>query len=109
MTPMTPHPSTGPIPPDEFKKLADAPFGAALKTIRKFDPLYGLPPGEKIKWRVTFEREITQEGEAYVMAASKEEAEKLADEIPESKICWDDDLDGQSNISDFTVEPARVP
>jgi hypothetical protein len=61
-------PVTGPLTRDELKTLAAAPVGAALRAIRKHDPLYGYPPGTKINWLATFVRE--QEGYAYVKAAS---------------------------------------
>lgn len=98
---MTQHdPISGPMPREEFQKLVDAPYGAALTEIRKYDPLYGRKPGEKIKWRVTLEREIAEVGTAYIEAETKEDAEKLADKLTEAQIDWEaecswsTDLDG---------------
>lgn len=82
-------PVTGPIPREEFKKLVDAPYGEALRRIRKHDPLYGRPPGEKFKWACTFTREVTEEGVGYVMAESEEEAEEMAGKLKESDLHWD--------------------
>lgn len=81
--------ATGPIPRDEFASLVSAPYGAAEKAIRKYDPLWGRKPGEKLKWRVKFTREVTEVGYATVEAESEKEAEELADKISDASISWD--------------------
>jgi hypothetical protein len=80
-------PVTGPLTRDELKTLAAAPVGAALRAIRKHDPLYGYPPGTKINWLAIFVRE--QEGYAYVRATSLEEAKAAANAIKHDQIEWD--------------------
>lgn len=96
-------PVTGPLSRDELKALADAPAGAALKAIRKFDPLYGLPEGTKVDWQVTATREA--EGYAIIKAASKEEAQKLAKALKTSDFEWDDSnwCDNDHDIVDVGV------
>ncbi len=72
--------SLGPLSQEEFKALVEAPYGAAKLAIQKHDPLWGRDepdPGEKRKWRVTVEAE------------TEEEAEELAQAIPDSQINWD--------------------
>jgi len=83
-------PVSGPVPRDVLKSLVDAPFGAALKTIRKYDPLYGRVEGETIKWRVRFERELIETGSAVVDASSEKEAMEIAGLLDEGDVNWDD-------------------
>lgn len=96
--------ATGPIPREEFMALVSAPFGAAEKAIRKYDPLWGRKEGEKIKWRVTFTRTVRETGYSTVEAADQKEAEKLADDIPDNKIDWDH-FGGDSDIDSLEVAP----
>lgn len=91
----------GPLSDDEIAALSVCPFGEAKKIIRKHDPLYGLEPGQKIKWAVKLTRTVEEEGYATVEAASKEQAEKLANNLKDTDIdwhanCWGDDGDIQS-------------
>lgn len=79
-------PVTGPLSREELRKLANAPFGTAIKEIRKFDPMYGRAPGEKIEWKVICKSNM--EGRAYVKAASKKEAEALADKLGCNDVDW---------------------
>lgn len=81
------NPVSGKMPIEEFRKLKDAPYGAAIKTIRKYDPCWGVKPGEKIKWTVTATARIY--GDATVEACSQEEAVKLADALPDNAFDWD--------------------
>lgn len=90
----------GPIPRDEFMKLVEAPFGEAIKRIRKWDPLYGRAKGEKIKWKVECRGELY--GTAYVEAATQEEADKLADDLDCGAVDWGD---GSSDFEIDSVEP----
>jgi hypothetical protein len=80
-------PSTGPITREQFKRIVDAPFGAAGEMIRKYDPLWGLKPGEKMEWEVTVQR--MQQGTVIVKAATEEEAQNMAGEVNESDVNWD--------------------
>lgn len=96
--------ATGPIPREEFAKLASAPFGEAEKVIRKYDPLWRRKEGEKIKWKVTFSRTIRETGYATVEAENEKEAEKLADDVPDNKIDWCD-YGGDGEIDSMEVEP----
>jgi hypothetical protein len=83
------HPSTGPLDPEELKALADAPCGAAVKAIRKHDPLYARKEGEVLDWLVTFEGNIT--GFAYVKATNEEDAKKKAAKIKSDG--WGDEIE----------------
>jgi hypothetical protein len=103
-------PITGPVPPEEFRRLVDAPHGEAVKAIRKYDPTYGLKDGETIKWIVTYEREVTQVGTITVDASSEDEAEKLADEIlenDEERFAWESTDSFADNYELISVEPKR--
>lgn len=85
-------PVTGPLSRAEFQKLVTAPHGEAVKVIKKFDPLYGLEPGEPIEWWVTFKRSmVTETGRAVVKAATLQEAQKLAEELKANDIDWEPD------------------
>lgn len=95
---------TGPIPPEEFKALVDAPHGQALKAIRKYDPHYGKDDGDLRKWRVKLVKEVTATGFVTVEAVSEEEAGSLAHGISDYKIDWDYDDDGTSWAEE--VKPA---
>lgn len=97
--------STGPMTSEQLKALADAPHGHALKEIRKFDPLYGRlsGEGELIKWRVKLTKEVQAVGFVTVEAATKEDAEALAEEVDDHKVEWDFDDDGCG----FWVEEAK--
>lgn len=99
---------TGPIPPEEFKALVDAPHGHALKIIQKYDPLYGRFPagGEPRKWRVKLSKEITATGFVTVEAVTAEEAEELAHGVPDHKIDWDYDFDDDGTSWVEEVKPA---
>jgi hypothetical protein len=81
------HPATGPIPPEKFRELVDAPHGEARLLIRQYDPFWGLEPGQKIDFEVEVRCEMI--GGAIVKAASLEEAKKLADNLKSSDIEWD--------------------
>lgn len=93
--------STGPIPREKFAALVDAPFGEAAKQIRKFDPLWGLAQGTKIKWRVECSGKLY--GGAIVEASSEEEAMKLADKLTTNDVDWDN---GSDDFEILSVEPA---
>ena len=81
---------TGPITREELPSLAAAPHGHAAEAIRVHDPFWGRGEGEKIRWKVCV-RSTGNGGTAYVDAASREEADKLADELDSTMIDWDDD------------------
>ena len=103
---MVDDPVTGPISKELFKKLADAPFGEATKTIRQHDPLWGRAEGEKIEWIITVQREVTGLGTAIIKAASENEANDLADDLVSSEIDWDDvDINWFEVVS---VEPKKA-
>lgn len=91
-------PSTGPISREKFKELIDAPFGAAAKEIRKFDPLFGRAEGKTVKWRVTVQRDSQDQGIIYVDASSEEEALTIAEEANDSDVDWDYDNSGFTAI-----------
>lgn len=86
--------ATGPIPADKFRELIDLPYGAAAAAIRQYDPLWGRKEGEKIKWRVTLSRQITETADVIVEAETAEEAEGLVADIPDSKLNWGSDYFG---------------
>lgn len=81
-------PISGPIPRNEFKELVKAAHGVALRTIRKYDPLFGREPGEKIKWKVRVRSDM--EGVAYVSAANEKEAMALACDLTSAEVDWED-------------------
>lgn len=85
---MSMDPITGPMPRAEFKALVEAPFGEATKAIRKYDPLFGRKPGEKLKWEVRCRS--TMEGWAYVEAENEDEADKLAAKLSCNDVDWCD-------------------
>jgi hypothetical protein len=95
------NPISGPVPINEFREMVNLPAGEARKCIRKYDPLFGREPGEKIKWEVRFTGQGV--GYAVVEAASKKDAEKLADKISDADIEWDD-----MEVDDFEVSPMLV-
>ena len=82
-------PSTGLLTRSEFAEAVAAPAGKAKEMIRQVDPLWGREPGEKFEWLVKVRRSGMDRGRAFVMAASQEEADDLADELDESDIDWD--------------------
>lgn len=100
---MAKDPVTGPFSREEFAKLVSAPFGEALKEIRKYDPLWGRTAGEKIKWRIVFSRQITERAEKIVEAQTLEEAEKLSDKIEDRELDWDVEDTDMSTVE--LVEP----
>lgn len=94
-------PVTGPLSREKLHELADAPFGAALKEIRKFDPLYGIRDGDLVKWRVKATRMAREDGVAEVEAASIEGAKRLAEELDADDFDWDE---FNSDIGDLEIE-----
>lgn len=101
-TPAKLDPITGPIPRDVFAQIVNAPHGEAKRMIRKYDPLFGVQDGEKVKWKVTVERQGADQGYAIIEASSKEEADDLADELQEHEIDWDYD---SGDLEVISVEP----
>ena len=93
-------PISGPIPLLQFRELIDLPFGRAAAVIQRYDPEWGRRPGEKFEWKVEVRR--ADQGVAYIKAASQEEADRLADDLVESDIDWDNDGDDFTIVS---VEP----
>lgn len=91
-------PSTGPVPRAEFFSLVEAPFGDAAKKIRKYDPLWGLPPGTKIKWRVECRRTV-QYGTAIIEAKTEKAAEAEAEDLTADDVDWDSDPDDFEIVS----------
>lgn len=92
--------STGPIPPEVFAECVKAPFGKAKEIIRKYDPYWGRGDDEKISWKVRVSGWMG--GTAYVTAATKDEADQLADELSGGDIDWDTWGD------DFTVTSVEI-
>ena len=99
---MANHPVSGPMPIEAFKELVNVPFGEATKRIRKYDPCWGLKPGEKIKWKVVATAQMR--GEAEVEASSQQEADALADKLPDSAFDWDAIEEAEVEIEE--VKPA---
>lgn len=79
-------PVSGPLTRLQLSALAEAPFGAAAEAIRQHDPLWGIAPGTKLKWRAHFSRSAREEGYALIEATSAEEAEKIACRLPDKDI-----------------------
>lgn len=98
-------PVSGPLTRDELRALTEAPYGAAVKEIRKHDPLFGLKEGEKIAWRVTASARMV--GTAHVKAASKEEAEREADELNDAAFDWEPASWPYDDVEITSVEPAK--
>lgn len=97
-------PSTGPIPREKFAELVNAPFGEASKAIRQHDPQWGRAPGAKFQWLVHVERSGSDQGRAWVDAASQEEAEQLAANLSTFDVDWEYDGDRFMVVS---VEPDK--
>lgn len=102
-------PISGPIPRHEFRKLATAPHGEALRVIRKHDPLFGREPGEKIKWRVEFERRARERGYGVVEAATLKEAQELAEKLKAREIDWEPDWNSDEQGEVVSLEPDVEP
>lgn len=98
--------STGPMPADKFRELIDAPYGAAAVAIRQYDPMWGRKDGEKIKWRVTARAKVEMRAIVTVEASSREEAEKLADALPDSSFDWEPDDFADYDWTSLEAEPA---
>ncbi|GHA15383.1 hypothetical protein GCM10007989_07690 [Devosia pacifica] len=102
------HPATGPISPDELRRIADMPYGAAQAELQKHDPLWGKLPreeGEQIEWKVFVTQEVTMEAFVRVTAASAEEAMEIAETMPEGDFSWDYNSSGSVYAQD--AEPAK--
>lgn|SRR5690348_13390221 len=96
---------TGPLSRKEFEECVRAPYGEAVKVIRRYDPQYGRAPGEKFPWKVKCRCEMY--GEAIVMAADEKEANKLADELTDAAVDW---MYGhESELEVTSVEPDKIP
>jgi len=98
-------PIFGPLSREKLQELSAAPYGEALKEIRKHDPLFGLREGETITWRVRATRQAREYGYANVDAASQEEATRIAEKLDEANFSWDCDDADEFEID--TVEPKR--
>ncbi len=101
------HPSFGPVPPDKFAELVTAPYGKATAEIRKYDPLWGIPAGEKIQWRVDCERNYKTRGIAFVEASSEKEAAKKAENLCGGDVDWDYDDFDDFDILSIKPEPPK--
>ncbi len=82
---MSKHPSFGPMTPEEMSAALAAPYGKAAEIVRKHDPHFGKAAEDK-KWRVTFSRQVTERGYAIVKAATEEEANELAMDVPDADV-----------------------
>lgn len=96
---MSHDPVTGPFTRQQFSEMVSAPYGEATKLIRKVDPLWGREEGEPVRWRV--EASGRMRGTAYVKAATRKEADKLADELSDTDFDWGD---GYGNFDILSVE-----
>lgn len=95
-------PVTGPISSKRLRELVDAPFGGAAKAIREYDPFWGRKEGEKIEFEVIVNGR--NQGRAVVMAASQDEADKLADDLSDGDIDW---VFGLGDFEIITVQPNK--
>jgi hypothetical protein len=101
------HPSFGPVSAEMMAKAIAAPAGGAAKIIREVDPTFGLKDGEKIRWRVTFERIVRETAEYVVEAANKENAEEVADRVPGRLLTFEfNDIEGYARITN--IEPLHA-
>ncbi len=98
-------PVTGPISREKLQELSAAPFGEALKEIRKHDPFYGIREGEPIVWRVSASRRAREDGIAEVSADSIEKARILAEDLKESDFSWDASCIDTDDFEIEDVEP----
>lgn len=98
-------PVTGPLSREQFAALVAAPYGEAVKAIRKHDPLYDRDEGEPIKWKIRLRRTSTETGIAYVEAATEKGAEALADLLNERDISWDYDDSDEFEIVSVEAAP----
>lgn len=95
--------ATGPIPPEEFRALIEAPYGAATKAIRQYDPMWGRKDGETVRWRVRVSMERPVVGSVIVEAETEEEAIDRAFEVNPDTIEWEPD--GMANLMVESAEP----
>lgn len=105
-------PVTGVISREQLRALAAAPSaGFARDVIRNYDPLWGLPEGAPLRWRITLTREVVEEGEAFVEAASEEEARARAAHLDDDAITWGigwcDPVVGSNEVIAVAPSPAR--
>src|SRR5690606_16108210 len=81
--------ATGPIPADKFRELVDAPFGAAARAIRQYDPLWGRSEGEKIRWSVRLSMDCPMVASVTIEAETADEAENLAYAMSPHSFEWE--------------------
>lgn len=96
----------GPLSAEEFQKAVDAPYGRAGDILRKADPLWGrsFPDGVKSRWKVTFRQQVTMQAIKYVEAGSEEEAEAIAETIPDNELTFDQYVDADDSELVSAVE-----
>lgn len=88
---MTQHdPVSGPISPDELKRIAELPFGRAGVELRKHDPAWGLGSADNpnIKWEVTLTAMMPVSTIVEVEAPDEATAKK---EALKSRLDWESD------------------
>ena len=100
--------ATGPMPADKFRELIDAPFGAAAKAIRQYDPLWGRSEGEKIRWSVRLSMDCPMVAAVTVEAETADEAENLAYEMSPHSIEWEP-ADGYSGDEFIVMNVEALP
>lgn len=98
----------GPLSAEEFQKAVEAPYGRAGDILRKGDPLWGrsFPDGELARYKVTFHQQVTMRATKYVEAHSEEEAEAMAEAIPDDELTFDHFVDAD-NSELVSVEEAK--
>ncbi len=106
------HPSFGPLTPEEFKRAAALPAGAAAAVIRRHDPLWGLVAGDAVikKYKVSVSRAVSSRITASVEVEADNEAnaEKIVRAMSSHTFDWQDpdDWDNDGSIEIDDVEEA---
>jgi len=107
-----PSPISGPISPDELRRIAELPYGKAAEELRKHDPAWGLATQDNphIKWTVTVTAMRPVYTEIEVEAPDEAAAKKLALREADGvgRYDWeDDDTYSVEDIRVESVEPFR--
>lgn len=89
---MTNHPSFGPIPVEEFRKVEKAPYGAATRILRSYDPLFGRISGTSKKFKMYVSKRAMRTDTAIVEieAADEAQARELIDHMEWDDFIWHD-------------------
>lgn len=100
------HRASGPISPEELQRIAELPYGQAQRELRKHDPMYGVKPGDKIKFTVELVTHARLRAYTTVEAESEEEAMKIAEKISPHNLDFEYDGDGRDDVEAVSASPS---